>query len=505
MSTKLAPHVVVEYPANAWPEPEPLFGATEPMPYPTDALPSVIGEAVDEVTAFNQAPVSMAACSALSAASLASQGLASVQRAEGLMGPVSLYTLALLDSGERKTSTDEHFIAPIREYEKDVAEKAKPDISEFKAAERAWVAKGKGVEARITKDARDGKPTAQHEKELQDLESSRPTAPRVPRLLHTDSTSEAMAWALSERYPSAGVFSSEAGTVLGGHSMGKESSLRNFAFYNSAWDGRKSASDRRTQDSTRACPVRLTVWLAAQPEAVKAFVDGSRGLAMGTGFMARFLITLPKSTQGTRLFKEAPTGWPKLSAFQNRLRELLETPIAFDDSGDLALDVLDLSPEAKRLWVEFRDSVERELSPSGAMADAREFAAKAADNAARLAAIFHIFANGPTGYIGADSIAAAATIVSWHCMEALRFVGELAVPRPTANALALEAWLLDRCRSGEAVSRRDVQRLGPGVIRDNDALQEALDVLTEANRARAIQDGRRKLVEVNPALLEGNR
>ena len=194
-----------------------------------------------------------------------------------------------------------------------------------------------------------------------------------------------------------------------------------------------------------------------------------------------------------------------LSAFRRRLCELLETPISFDDSGDLALDVLDLSPEAKRVWVEFHDSVERELSPSGTMASAREFAANAADHAARMAAIFHIFTNGPTGKIEANAVKAACTIVAWHCMEALRLVGELAVPRPTANAIALEAWLVDRCRSGEAVSHRDVQRLGPGAVPDKEALQEALDVLTEANQARVIQDGLRKLVEVNPALLEGKR
>ena len=164
-----------------WPEPESLVGTTESAPYPVDALPPIIRDAVEEVTAFNQAPVSMAACSALSAASLASQGLASVRRAEGLVEPISVYMLALLDSGERKTSTDDHFIAEIREYEKDMAEKAKPELAEFRAAEKSWAAKVKGAEARITAAARSGKPTAQLEKELENLELSKPTAPRAPR------------------------------------------------------------------------------------------------------------------------------------------------------------------------------------------------------------------------------------------------------------------------------------------------------------------------------------
>jgi putative DNA primase/helicase len=81
------------------------------------------------------------------------------------------------------------------------------------------------------------------------------------------------------------------------------------------------------------------------------------------------------------------------------------------------------------------------------------------------------------------------------------------VPRPTANAVALEAWLVDRCRSQAvlAIGKREVRQYGPGCIRDAALLDEALSVLTEANRAREIQDGRRKLIEVNPALLGGNR
>ena len=490
-----------------WPDPEPLIGTNESTPYPLNALPQPIREAVAEVNDFTQSPESMAVCSALSALSLAAQGLASVRRTEGLVGSISIFTMILAESGERKTSVDEHFIRPIREYEHAMFEYAAPEMSDYRADQRAWEAKVKGLESKITQGSKAGKSTAAEEESLRNLEQSRPSPPRVPRLLYTDATPEALGWGLSERYPSAAVFSSEAGTVLGGHGMGRESVLRNLAFYNSAWDGRKAASDRRTQESTRACPVRLTVGLAAQPDAVRQFVEGSRELARGTGFLARFLIAWPKSTQGSRLFKEAPTGWPALGAYQRRLRELLNLPVSFDESGDLQLEVLDFSPQAKQLWVQFHDHIESELSPSGAMAGARDFAAKAADNAARLAALLHIYIHGPEGKVEADEMTSATRIVAWHCTEALRFVGELALPRATSNALALEAWLLDRCRvfQVKSVARRDIQRLGPGAIRDNALLNEALDVLSEVDRARETHDGRRKLIEINPTLLEASR
>lgn len=219
------------------------------------------------------------------------------------------------------------------------------------------------------------------------------------------------------------------------------------------------------------------------------------------------MVAWPKSTQGSRPFKEAPSGWPALGAYQRRLRELLNVPVRFDESGDLELEVLDFSPQAKLIWIQFHDHIERELTPSGVMAGARDFAAKAADNVARLAALLHIYSHGPEGKIGVEEIKSATRIVAWHCQEALRFVGELALPRPTANALVLEAWLLDRCSvlQVDSVARREVQRLGPGALRDNAVLSEALDVLAEAARVRETQDGRRKLIEVNPALLEASR
>ena len=39
----------------------------------------------------------------------------------------------------------------------------------------------------------------------------------------------------------------------------------------------------------------------AQPDAMRGFMDRAGSLPRGTGFIARFLIAWPTSTQGTRL------------------------------------------------------------------------------------------------------------------------------------------------------------------------------------------------------------
>jgi len=45
-----------------------------------------------------------------------------------------------------------------------------------------------------------------------------------------------------------------------------------------------------------------------------------------------------------------------------------------------------------------------------------------------------------------------------------------------------------------------VYRYGPGCVRDNKDMKEALALLAEHGRARLEEDGRRRFVVVNPAL-----
>jgi len=87
--------------------------------------------------------------------------------------------------------------------------------------------------------------------------------------------------------------------------------------------------------------------------------------------------------------------------------------------------------------------------------------------------------------------------------EARRFLGELAMPVELAHPLRLEAWMLDYCRRErtDQVPTREVQRCGPGGLRDKAAFTAALKELEELGRARTLQDGRKKMVQINPALL----
>lgn len=491
--------------SDGWQESQPLAVKVEPELYPFDALPDTIRLAVEEVQAFTKAPIALVASSALAALSLAIQAHADTKRAERLTGPVGLFLLTIADSGERKSTCDGFFTAAIREYEARQGEAAKPDIRNHKADLDAWSARRAGLIEKIRQNSKADKPTGELEANLRRLEHDKPEPPRVPKLLRGDETPENLAWVLAREWPSGGVLSSEAGVVFGAHGMGKDSIMRNLALLNILWDGGTLSIGRRTSESFTVRGARLTVALQVQEMTLRSFFDRSGGLARGTGFLARFMVAWPESTQGFRLFTEPPASWPALAAFNRRIAAILDQSTPIDNEGVLSPPLLSLSPDAKVAWIAFHDAIERELANGGELYDVRDVASKSADNAARLAALFQMFEQG-IGAISLEAFEGASRIAAWHLNEARRFFGELALPAELANAARLDRWLIEYCRRERTriVPRREVQRCGPNGLRDKVALEGALQELVEAGRVRVVRDGRNRNVEVNPILIEGD-
>lgn len=490
-----------------WSEPQALVATFEPEPYPIDALPAAIRLAVEEVQGFIKAPIPMVAASALAAVSLAGQAYVDVQRCDGLAGPTGLFLLSIADSGERKSTCDKYFTAAIREYERREAELAKPDQVRHRAELKIWEAKRSGLSDAIKRASAKGA-TGDLEVRLRELEEQMPTAPRVPRLIYGDATPEAQAWELAHTWPSGGVMSSEAGAVFGSHGMGAESQMRNLAILNVLWDGTAQCFDRRKDgNSYKLDGARFTMGLQVQEAALRSFFDRTGELARGTGFLARFLVAWPESTQGSRPFAEPPSAWPALAAFHRRIDSILSNAAPVNADGGLAPTLLTLTPEAKASWVAYHDVIEAELRAGGELHDVRDVASKSADNAARLAAQFHVFEHGPGGAVGHEAFEGASRIAAWHLNESRRFFGELALTIDVSNATRLDAWLIAYCRrSGtNRVPRREVQRhVTPARLRGKAALCQALLDLTEAGRAQEAVDGKRKDVLVHPALVAGD-
>jgi putative DNA primase/helicase len=283
--------------------------------------------------------------------------------------------------------------------------------------------------------------------------------------------------------------------------MSEESALRFLALLNRLWDGNPFDRRRTTRESVTIEGRRFTVALMLQPIVLARLLEAGSGLARGTGNLARFLVCWPESTMGARPYRPiqaASMAGDPLEAFDRRLIELLNLPLPVEDPATMKLQptVLDLSPEAFEVWRAFHDEVERELGARGEYGELSDFGAKAAEQAARLAAVLHVFEHGPQGTIGAEAMQAGAALAAWHLHEARRVLSLTGRTGELSDAQALLDWLLEQPQPPTA---GDVLRLGPYRLRDKDRRDAALSKLVEHGLARLERHGRATLVVVNPA------
>ena len=483
--------------SKEWPEPQALDREVmQSEPYPLDALPGTIGAAVREYQSYGQQPVALVASSALAVVSLAAQGLADVARDERLTGPLSLNFLIVAQSGERKTAADKSLGAMLGEWERECADALRDELKRNRAALDAWAAEQDGLKAAIKAAIRRKPDEADRLRQrLMEHALEKPAELIAPRLRYEDVNPQSLAFMLAAGHPSAALWSDEGGMVTGSLGMGKDSLLGFMAGLNRLWDGGAIHHDRKQAQSVHLEGRRLTVSLMVQPMVLRELAQRGGGLTRGSGFLARYLMAAPRSTMGVRLYQEAPRGMPRLAAFHRRIRELLDSRLSLDDQGRLCPPLLRLSSGAFCVWREYHDEIEHELKPLGDYATVCDFAAKSAENAARIAGCLHVFEAAPDT-IPADTMQRAVTLARWYLREALRFLDLMDEPQAWADARLLDAWL---AKAGD-VPPRMILKSGPNPLRDKTRRNAAIEVLSELGRARIERDGRRETLIRNPAL-----
>ncbi len=255
----------------------PLVEEEQADQYPVHVLPPVIRDAVREVQGWVKAPTALVAASALSAVSAVAQSLFSVRRNTAMEGPATLYMLTVAGSGERKSTVDKQFMAPIKEWQAAQRREHKRAVAEYKLDLAAWEA---------------NRPQSDNRDELLGHELGRPEEPRERRLLRGDDTAEALVIAL-QNFPSAAVISDEVGVIFGSYSMKAENVVASLAQINILWDGGTIHQERVKRDPVHVEGPRVTMGLMVQPEVLEGFVQNTGGLAKGIGYFARFLFTHP--------------------------------------------------------------------------------------------------------------------------------------------------------------------------------------------------------------------
>lgn len=296
---------------SGWQRPIPL---TQEMaaenPYPVEALPDIIRNAVVSYQAYGQQPMPIVAIAALANVSLACQGLGDVARDEVLTGPISLNFIVTADSGERKTSADKAFSKTAREWEKKQRLEKQAELKQAKILMDAYLATRAGIIQQITAASKNGGTAAADQlaalqTALQQLDMEAPQLPVIPTLLFEDVTQEALIDELAKGHPSAALYSDEAAIVVGSHGFHPERCLRYFGLINRLWDGNGYKRQRITSESISFYGRRMTCSLMMQLSVLKALVNMADGQSRNTGFLARVLLACPESTMGTRFYSHS--------------------------------------------------------------------------------------------------------------------------------------------------------------------------------------------------------
>lgn len=452
-----------------------------PDPFPVNALGDILGNAARAINDRVQAPMAICGQSVLATATLAVQGHADIELPTGHVKPLSNFFLTIAETGERKTAGDTEALKPIREHESDLRKKYEKALPIYINAKEAWDAarkhatgQGKGDRAAI--------------KAALDKIGPPPKEPLLPLLTCPEPTYEGLVKCLAIGQPSMGVFSDEGGQFIGGHGMKEEAKLLTASGMSALWDG-TTIKRVRSKDGTIILPGRrVASHLMAQPDVAARML--SDPLLLNQGYLSRILASAPESSAGSRFWKEPKEdSSTALEIYSSTILNILQRrlPVSTERDNELSPKRIVFDAEAKKLWTQFADQIEKQIAPSCALAPVKGLANKLPEHAARLAAVLELTTDIDADKLRPEFMAHGITLANHYVAEALRiFEAGLANPDLTL-AHALLVWLRDWPEKN--VSLPDIYQKGPNAIRDRDTAGRLVGVLESHGWLKRVRGG----------------
>lgn len=444
--------------------------------FPTHALYNSVSRALEEVRANLQAPEGLIAGAFLTGLSICAEGDINVLLPTGQISPCVLYVGTIADSGERKTATDKIVLAEIYARDARQAAEYKQALKKYQADIRFWKAKDTAIQRKIVKSISKCEDVEHLRRELEEHAAAEPDMPERNRVVYQSVTERPLMEALQGDGKCIAILSDEGSIVLNGGATNKLATL------NKAWDGPSTLTFDRADDSIEARDPRVTVSFMIQEKVFQDFMNKRGEIARESGFLARFLVCWPASTQGFRYMSLEDPVWKHLPTFHQRMNDLLEATAARRNAGDTSLRLLSFSPEAKELWVQSQNTVEPKLQQGGELESVRDFASKSMEIVSRVAAAMHHFEGLAGEVISMETLQRALSIVEYYFDEYIDLFGNRNdVPQDQKDARALGMYLHKRywMNGFPTALRNDVRKSGP--IRHQGRFEVAVQ--------RLIQDG----------------
>lgn len=399
--------------------------------YPVAALPTVIREAVDEVTRNLRLPAELIAQAAIGAVSLACQHFINVQCPRYDPAPVSLFLMCISRSSGGKSVAEQRFLRAVKAFEHASEEVVQAAMSDYCAEMKIWEDDGQ----RLAKAYREADPGTDEAKRLRaqrvQHEKERPSKPKKWELRFGDGTPAGLRDTLVEHH-AVGILSPDASPLLNGAMFSQPATLSAY------WSGEDRPSGL-AKGNRRPVEPRLTISVMGQTDQFSTYMQQRGPDALDTGLLPRFLVSYPEIVEWpNRLTEIEAVPEPKVDRFNQRMAEILNQRLPKPRERM----TLGLTDKAKLYWKWFTEAVYNELICGNYPEQMKSFFRKIGQQASRLAALFHYF-SGETGDISPEAMDAAITVCEWYLWECIRVFKRYTQPEPDRvdAAQSLLQWL----------------------------------------------------------------
>lgn len=451
-------------------DPLPLFREIPPaIPFPVEALGSILGEATKEIHKTVKAPIAVIAQSLLGVASLVTQAHANI-RIDGRTHALSLFLITVAESGERKSAVDDIALEAVLEWQKQLAQIYQEELQRYKISLESW---------------RCAQKTSK--KEVGSFNISEPKPPVKPLIIIEEPTYEGLVKYLEEGQPSIGLFSDEGGRFLGGSAMSRDNVLKTLAGFSSLWDAKsgKPITRIRSGDKTLALYGRRVALHLMIQESVYSQLS-QQSMCESQGFLPRCLISFPESMAGRRSYVKAdPTKAPAVCLFKEYCNRLIDRKFSIEPLSDLqnqlAPRTIELSEDAFNLWKQFHDALEENLAPGKSFHSIRRFGSKASEHLLRIAGVLAIFENPDAIQVDAEYIERAILILNYYLAERLRLESYHSIEPHLLEAQRVFDWALERGKA--KIGLRELYQYGPSSIRSKNRATGVMRTLENHGRA----------------------
>tara|TARA_R110002049_G_scaffold207365_1_gene377870 strand:- start:2946 stop:5063 length:2118 start_codon:yes stop_codon:yes gene_type:complete len=479
---------ILDLQAEIWGEPEPLANdPSKPTPYPINAFTGLLRRVIELVAYYAQVPLAMAGQCVLG--SLAHMGQRFIDAPFGhshMAACLILITEGESGSGKTQAMGLTHF--KIKEYERQKYASYLDDVSTWESDKASL--KGKELSTFL-----DENPKPQNPKTLFDDATIEPILDRF----------------ISGEMSNASWTTDEAGQFFNGHTMTGDTAGSALSAITKLYsDG--EVSRLRSQKSAYATPqtdahsVRMTLLLQGQRVVLEQALTDP--LMNGQGFLARALIACPEDLRGQRTWddeqrrNDSPYDNPDLIAYWSRCHSLLDplpASLPNDSTGTPQRIKMQWADGAEQVFYKHMQAIENRQAQGQTLEYLKAYASRMAENASRIASLMAFFDERKVVTI--DDITRAFMLVEYSTAERLRYLD--ATPAGEQNdSEKLSSWLVDKVRGKNPpiLNKSFVTQNAPNALRGK-KLNGLLEDLQSVGHIRLESDGRRRLVCINPKLI----